>query len=190
MSIHGTLEVIAGPMFSGKTELLIQRINTAIANNKTVHVFTHATDTRYGDKQIISHSRHALSATAVTTAGEIVQLADPNAIIIAIDEAQFFGPDLHTAVHLLLERGYDVVLSALALTRQGTSFSPIPELLAEAELVTRLTSVCARCGGVAVFHRHIVPEKQMGDAVSLDPSLVGSSESYQALCRSCFHIEK
>lgn len=182
----GYLEVIAGPMFSGKTEELIRRVKRAAIGKKRVQVFKHAIDTRYGkDRKVFSHNGLSFESHVVSKPSEIIKLLDKKAEIVAIDEAQWFGDQLVGTVKLLLNKNKKVIVSGLALTFEGEPFRPMPTLMAMADSVTKLSAICSICGEEAVFHKRITRGKTV-DPVKADPKLVGRLESYQARCRRCF----
>ena len=180
----GRVEVIAGPMFAGKTEELLRRVRRAAIAGQRVLVVSHALDIRAGRDRIASHAGlHAPSRTAASAAEirSVVEGAGPE--MVAIDEAQFFGPDLIEVVAGLAAGGVVVVVAGLDVTFTGEPFEPMPSLMALAERVDKLTSVCAACGEDAIFHARV----STGPA---DPTLVteniGGLETYQARCRRHF----
>jgi thymidine kinase len=181
----GRVEVIAGPMFAGKTEELLRRVRRAAIAGRRVLVISHTLDTRAGDDRIASHagldapSRNAASAAEIRA---VVDDAEPN--LVAIDEAQFFGPDLVDVVGDLAASGLVVVVAGLDVTFTGQPFEPLPTLMALAERVDKLTSICTVCGADAIYHTRVA------STPSSDPSLVtenvGGLETYQARCRRHF----
>lgn len=182
----GYLEVIAGPMFSGKTEELIRRVKRAAIGKKRVQVFKHAIDTRYGkDGKVFSHNGLSFESHVVKSPKEIVKLLDNKAEIVAIDEAQWFGDTLVNVVELLLKKHKKVIVSGLAMTFDRQPFAPIPTLMAIADTVTKLSAICSICGEEALFHKRILKGKT-GDPKHANPALVGRLESYEARCRKCF----
>ncbi len=181
----GYLEVIAGPMFSGKTEELIRQVKRATIAKKRVQVFKHKVDTRYGKgKKVYSHAGVAFDSHLVSTAAEILRKLEPKTEIIAIDEAQWFGDELVNVVEVLLRKGKKVLVAGLALTFDRQPFVPMPTLMTLADKVTKLSAICTICGDEAVFHKRIIKSKV--DPHIADPSLVGRLESYQARCRLHF----
>ncbi|HEV6955336.1 MAG TPA: thymidine kinase [Promicromonospora sp.] len=185
----GRLEVIAGPMFAGKSEELLRRVRRARVGGRGVLVVSHALDTRRGAGQVTSHAGAAVaSRTAADAADLSVLVADGDdgapVELVAIDEAQFFGPALVPVVSELADRGLVVVVAGLSVTFDGQPFSPLPELMALAESVEKLTAVCAVCGADAAFHVRVadVPEGPGGALVPV-AAHVGGSESYEARCR-------
>lgn len=184
----GYLEVIAGPMFSGKTEELIRRVKRAAIAKKRVQVFKHEIDTRYGrDNKVFSHNGLSFTSEIVGTASQIRKRLKPHAELIAIDEAQWFGEDLIDVVEFLLTKKKKIIISGLALTFDRKPFTPMPTLMAMADTVTKLSAICTICGEEAVFHKRITKGKT-GDPKHADPSLVGRLESYEARCRRHYTI--
>jgi thymidine kinase len=185
---NGTLEVICGPMFCGKTEELLRRIRRAMIAKQKIQIFTHSLDTRYHKKEISSHNGLSVDADTAKDPREILAKLKPGTEIMAIDEAQFFGSGLVPVVHELLARGIRTIVAGLAVTREGEPFEPLPQLMAEAENVTKLTAICAECGKEAAFHMRTIRTPR--GAKKLDPVFVGGTESYRAFCRSCFTKKK
>jgi thymidine kinase len=182
---RGRIEVIAGPMFAGKTEELLRRVRRAAIAGRRVVVFSHALDTRAGSARIASHAGLDAPSRTAASAAEIVAAVDDDATdMVAVDEAHFFGPDLVTAAAQLAARGHVVVLAGLDVTFTGEPFEPLPSLMALAERVDKLTSICTVCGADAIFHA------RLARSASADPHLVsenvGGLETYQARCRRHF----
>jgi thymidine kinase len=181
----GRVEVIAGPMFAGKTEELLRRVRRASIAGRRVVVFGHALDTRAGGDRVASHTGLDTPSRSVASAAQIeAALADDAADMIAIDEAHFFGPQLVPVVSELAARGHVVVVAGLDVTFTGQPFEPMPSLMALAERVDKLTSICAVCGADAIYHARVA------STPSADPRLVaenvGGLETYQARCRRHF----
>jgi thymidine kinase len=181
----GRVEVIAGPMFAGKTEELLRRVRRAAIAGRRVVVVSHALDTRAGGDRIASHagldapSRTAASATEIRAA---VDDGEPD--LVAIDEAHFFGPDLVGVVGELAARGLVVVVAGLDVTFTGEPFEPMPSLMALGERVDKLTSICTICGEDAIYHARVVSSDAAD--VTLVAENVGGLETYQARCRRHF----
>jgi thymidine kinase len=189
MSNHiksGYLEVIAGPMFCGKTEELIRQVRRAAIAKKKIQVFKHAIDTRYGtDKKLFSHAGLTFESNVVSSSKSILNHVHAKTEIIAIDEAQWFGEPLVPVIETLLSKGKKVVVAGLALTYDREPFAPIPALMSMADKVTKLSAVCAVCGEEAVYHKRIIRGKTV-DPHMADPSLVGKIDTYQPRCRGCY----
>jgi thymidine kinase len=177
---RGRVEVIAGPMFAGKTEELLRRVRRALIAGSRVEVFTHVLDARSGGR-VASHAGLDSPSQAVRSAGEIVPRIAPDTDMIAIDEGHFFGAELLDVVNEIARRGIVVVVAGLDVTFEGRPFEPLPSLMALAERVDKLTAICTVCGADAIFHVRVAPS-----AVSdteLVPEHVGGAETYQARCR-------
>jgi len=186
---NGYLEVIAGPMYCGKTEELIRQVKRATIAKKRVQVFKHSIDTRYGnDRKVFSHAGLSFQSELVTNAEEILQNIHPKTEFVAIDEAQWFGEALVPVVMKLVSEGKHVIVSGLAMTFDRQPFIPMPTLMATADKVTKLSAICVICGAEAVFHKRITDGKKI-DPLTADPKLVGRTDSYEARCRNCFDKE-
>ncbi|WP_102128125.1 thymidine kinase [Deinococcus planocerae] len=188
----GHLEVIVGPMFSGKSEELIRRLTRAVIARQRVAVFKPALDRRYHVAHVASHAGRSIEAIAVRDAaairahltGEGVLLPAPESPlpeVVGIDEAQFFGPDLGPLVLGLAEAGVRVILAGLDLDFRAEPFGCIPDLLARAESVEKLTAICTVCGAPATRSQRLIG----GQPARYDDPvvLVGAQETYEARCR-------
>jgi len=173
----GWIEVVCGPMFSGKTEELIRRLRRAQIARQRVEIFKPTIDVRYSHDAVVSHDETTLRSVAVDTAEQILLLAG-SARVVGIDEAQFFGLELIPVVEMLAQQGRRVVIAGLDLDYRGIPFEPVPQLMAIAEYVTKLHAVCMVCGGPAIFSQRLVKE---GRRV-----LVGTKGAYEPRCRNCF----
>lgn len=186
MKPNGYLEVIAGPMFCGKTEELIRQVRRAAIAKKRIQVFKHIIDTRYGnDKKLFSHAGISFESDVISSPKQILDKLHPKTEIVAIDEAQWFGEGLIDVVEKLLRKGKKVIVAGLALTYDREPFAPIPTLMTVADKVTKLSAICAICGDEAVYHKRITRAKNIDPHIA-DPSLVGKIENYQPRCRNCF----
>ncbi|WP_349428696.1 thymidine kinase [Microbacterium sp. LWS13-1.2] len=180
------LQVVAGPMFAGKSEELMRRVRRARIAGLSVDVVSHALDDRRGEGQVSSHSGLSVPSRSVPDVEALVASVEGRALdMVAIDEAQFFGPDLIDAVNALVTEGVDVVVSGLCVTFDGRPFDPLPALMAIAEDVLKLTAVCAVCGQDAAFHQRL-SAGGAGDPLTPTSDQVGGIESYQARCRRHF----
>jgi thymidine kinase len=175
----GWIEVIAGCMFSGKTEELIRRLRRAMIAKLKVRIFKPIIDTRYSSNKIVSHSDQALPSTLVESPQEILDLAD-DAQVIGIDEAQFFSGDLAEVCNELANRGKRVIVAGLDQDYKGVPFEPIPHLLAVSEYITKTLAICVVCGNPA--------DKTQRKTASSERVLVGAADSYEARCRKCHYI--
>ncbi|QCR53485.1 thymidine kinase [Brachybacterium sp. SGAir0954] len=176
----GRVEVIAGPMFAGKSEELIRRVRRAHLAGLRVEVLTHALDTRYAEG-ITAHTGDRIPARAVADAPALRDLLRAGAPdLLAIDEAQFFGPDLVDPVLEAARAGSIVVVAGLSVTFDGDPFPPLPALMALAEDVRKLTAVCSVCGRDAAYHQRIRAGDE--DGLEIGVRSVGGAESYRARC--------
>lgn len=175
----GSLEVICGSMFSGKTEELINRLNNAREAGFSVEIFSPAIDSRYSQNAIVSHNANSIPALSVSISAEI--LAPGSGVqVVGIDEAQFFDDELPHICNTLANNGVRVIVGGLDMDFKGKPFGPMPALIAMAETVTKLHARCAICGEPALYSHRIVP----GDA----QVLLGEKESYEPRCRAHFHF--
>jgi thymidine kinase len=174
----GWIEVICGPMFSGKSEELIKRIRRAQIARRRVQIFKHGIDARYDATSIVSHSLQSLPGIAVTDVNDILDLVDDRTELVAIDEGQFFSRDIVDVVNKLGNLGKRVIVAGLDLDYMGRPFGPMPELMCSAEYVTKQLAICMICGDPANFTQRLTP--------STDQILVGASEAYEARCRRHF----
>ncbi len=189
MHKHGILEVICGPMFSGKSEELMRRLRRAKIAKQRVAVFKHALDDRRTKEHIVSHDGNTLNAHATDQAQSIALNVQEHGIdIIGIDEVQFFADDIIAVICNLVNAGKRVIVAGLDLNFRGMPFGAMPTLLAIADMVTKLRAICSSCGSDAHFTQRLVNNKP---AKYDDPViLVGAQETYDAHCRSCFTIDK
>ena len=174
----GWIEVIAGSMFSGKSEELIRRLRRARIARLKVQVFKPEIDVRFSRDHIVSHSEMRHESSAVRSAREILELVDPATEVVGIDEGQFFDNDLVEVVNTLAGRGVRVIVAGLDQDYTGRPFEPMPQLLAVAEYITKTHAICVRCGQPANYSQRIVEVE--GRVV------VGASDAYEARCRRCF----
>ena len=177
----GRLEVVCGPMFAGKTEELLRRVRRAVIAGREVVVFTHALDSRRGTDRLASHVGRDFPSLAAAMPSEIEAAVPADADVVAIDEAQFFGPGLVPVVTRLADRGLVVIVAGLDVTFDGRPFEPLPSLMALAEHVDKLTAICMVCGEEAVFHVKTTATTASPD--DLVAANVGGPETYQARCR-------
>ena len=178
----GSIEVVCGSMFSGKTEELMRRLRRATIAKQRVQVFKPAVDTRYAAKAIASHNGLQVNAIPVQTSDEIRHLVDPDVGVIAIDEIQFFDDGVVALCDELAKMGHRVICAGLDMDFRGEPFGPIPQLLAIAEKVDKLQAICVVCGHAASRTQRLIEGKP---ACYEDPIvLVGASEVYEARCRA------
>ncbi|MEI6489101.1 MAG: thymidine kinase [Bacteroidota bacterium] len=173
----GSIEVICGSMFSGKTEELIRRLKRAQYAKQKVEIFKPAIDTRYDETKVVSHDSNSIHSTPVPSSANILLLAS-EVQVVGIDEAQFFDIELANVCNQLANNGVRVIIAGLDMDYLGKPFGPMPALLAIAEYVTKVHAICIRCGNLA-NHSH-----RMTDESSL--VLLGETNNYEPLCRDCF----
>jgi thymidine kinase len=173
----GSLEVICGSMFSGKTEELIRRLRRAQIAKQRVAIFKPAIDSRYANDHIVSHSEQKLRSEPVQRAQEILEKAE-DAQVVGIDEGQFFDNSLIAVCNELAHRGVRVIVAGLDMDYRGVPFEPIPQLMAIAEQVTKTQAICMQCGEPAAFTQRLTPAR--------DRVVVGAKDMYEARCRQCY----
>lgn len=183
----GWLELIVGPMFSGKSEELIRRVNRAIIAKQKVQVFKPAIDDRYDTIAIASHNGRKVDAVAIKGVHDIKTQLEPATQVVAIDEGQFLSNELVSLVLDLADEGKRVVVAGLDQDFRGEPFGVIPELLAHAEFVDKLTAIC-RCGRAATRTQRLIA----GHPAHYDDPviLVGAAESYEPRCRACHDVPR
>jgi thymidine kinase len=174
----GWIEVICGPMFSGKSEELIRRLRRAMIARKRVQVFKPAIDTRYSNDEIVSHADVRMKSEAVGSVREVLTRLDWRTEVVGFDEANFLGPDLVDISNQLADSGKQVIIAGLDTDFMGRPFPPIPELLALAESITKTLAICMRCGNPAKHTQRLVESE--------DLIVVGAAGMYEARCRRCF----
>jgi thymidine kinase len=177
----GLIEVVCGSMFSGKTEELIRRLVRASIAKQKVQVFKPAIDIRYAVEKVTSHTGSDFDAIPVEKAADIRERLDDETTVVAVDEAQFFDPEIVEVAQELAARGIRVIVAGLDLDFRGEPFGPIPVLMAKAEKVDKLHAICMYCGNEASRTQRLVNGKPAGYN---DPVvIVGASELYEARCR-------
>jgi len=185
---RGSIEVVCGSMFSGKTEELIRRIRRARIARQNVQVFKPAIDTRYTVEAVQSHNGLGVEAVPIQAAEEILSLLQPDTTVVAIDEVQFFGWEVAGICQSLADRGLRVIVAGLDMDFRGEPFGPMPVLMAQAEEVHKLQAICVECGAPASRTQRLIDGRP---AAYDDPViLVGGSESYEARCRHCHQIPR
>ncbi len=174
----GWIEVICGPMFSGKSEELIRRLRRATIARKRVQVFKPAIDARYSQDEIVSHGDLRMKSEALDSTKEMLQRIDWRTEVVGVDEANFLGAELIEIAGTLADSGKQVIIAGLDTDYMGRPFSPIPELLALAESITKTLAICVRCGNPAKHTQRLIE--------SNDLIVVGAGGQYEARCRRCF----
>jgi thymidine kinase len=177
--LGGSVEVVCGSMFSGKTEELIRRLNRARIAKLKVEIFSPKADTRFTENALVSHNSNSIPSTPVENASSILLLAS-DVHVIGIDEAQFFDAELPDICNILANRGVRVIVAGLDMDFKGRPFGPMPLIMAMAESVTKLHAVCVRCGNPAMYSYRLVPDTSR--------FLLGQKESYEPRCRVCYHL--
>ena len=159
---RGSIEVVCGSMFSGKTEELIRRMKRV----------------RYSDEDVVSHDRNVIQSTPVDSSQNILLMVD-DIDVVGIDEAQFFDMGIVDVCQQLANRGIRVIVAGLDMDYKGVPFGPIPALMAIADDVYKTHAICVQCGDLAyVSHRLVASEKRV---------LLGETDSYEPLCRACYN---
>lgn len=174
----GSIEVICGSMFSGKTEELIRRINRVRFAKLKMMVFKPSMDIRYSEREVVSHNRSAAKATPVENSAQILASVTDEIKVVAIDEAQFFDGGLPQVVNQLAARGKRVICAGLDMDYLGNPFGPMPQLMAIADDVYKTRAICVRCGQLANFSYR--------KGYCKDQVLLGEKAEYMPLCRLCF----
>jgi len=174
----GWIEVVCGPMFSGKSEELIRRLRRAKIARKRVQVFKPTIDDRYSSDEIVSHSDTRMQSQVVQDAGEIMRFLDWRTQVIGLDEANFLGPRVVEIAQQLADAGKQVIIAGLDTDYLGRPFPPMPELLALAESITKTLAICMRCGNPAKHTQRLVESEAL--------IVVGAAGMYEARCRRCF----
>ena len=174
----GSIEVICGSMFSGKSEELIRRLRRALIARQKVQVFKPAVDSRFGQEEIVSHSEMRLPSISVSSSAELESRVASDTDVVGIDEGQFFDAGLTEVVERLADAGKRVIVAGLDTDYRGEPFEPIPSLMAIAEDVTKTHAICMRCGGPANNTQRLVD--------SAERVIVGAQGLYEARCRRCF----
>ncbi len=186
--LKGILEVICGPMFSGKSEELIRRLRRAKIAQQNVISFNPQSDTRTALHTIASHNGSSLEAITISDPLMIPSYVTDAIEVVGIDEVQFFAPEILTVVFDLVEQGKRVIVTGLNLDFKGVPFGTIPTFMAIADTITKLSAICIICGADAYLSQRIVD----GTPAKYDDPIVkpGAQEAYQARCRSCHIIDK
>jgi thymidine kinase len=188
-SSGGWIEVIAGVMFSGKSEELMRRVRRATIARKRVQVFKSHLDDRYaGLYNVSSHDGRDLEAIPVDSAAQIAQQLDATAQVVAVDEVQFLDNGIIALATALAERGRRVILAGLDTDFRGEPFGAMPQLMAVGEQVTKLHAICVVCGNPASRNQRLID----GAAARWDSPtiMVGATQSYEARCRACHRVER
>ena len=175
---RGWIEVIAGPMFSGKSEELIRRLTRYKIARVPVQAFKPRLDTRYAEHRVVSHSELSVEADPVANSDELLRSVDERTVIVGVDEGQFFDEKLVDVCEHLAGLGKQIIVAGLDLDYMGRPFGSIPTLMTRAEYVTKTLAVCHRCGGPGMFTQRVIESDEL--------VVLGASDSYEARCRMCY----
>jgi thymidine kinase len=175
---RGSIELITGSMFSGKTEELIRRLRRAQFAGLKVEIFKPSLDKRYSETRVVSHDEKSISSTPVDNATSILLLAS-DVDVVGIDEAQFFDESIVDVCNKLADNGVRILVAGLDMDFMGKPFGPMPALLAIAEYVTKVHAICMRCGNLAQYSHRKSNEAQV--------VLLGEKDIYEPLCRGCYN---
>lgn len=183
----GWIEVITGPMYSGKSEELIRRIRRVKIAQKKVKVFKPLIDDRYSNDNVVSHSGDSIEAIPVDHPEELYDRLEDDVEVVAIDEIQFFSEEIVEICETLADKGKRVIVAGLDRDFKNEPFVPMPELLSRAEYIEKLHAICLQCGDPATRTQRLID----GEPASYeDPIiLVGATENYEARCRSCHQVK-
>ena len=179
---NGWIEVIAGPMFSGKSEELIRRVTRYGIARIPVQTFKPQIDTRYSTGEVVSHSNLSTEARPVVDSNELLHAVEDRTVVVGIDEGQFFDEGLVDVAMRLARTGKQLIIAGLDLDYLGRPFEPIPSLMLHAEYVTKALAVCHKCGGPGLFTQRVVQSDEL--------VVLGAQDSYEARCRRCFNPEE
>ena len=174
----GWIEVIAGSMFSGKSEELIRRLRRAKIARQKVQVFKPEVDSRYSNDHIVSHSEMRHESANSRSASEVLAKVEPDTEVVGIDEGQFFDNELVSVANELARRGVRVIIAGLDQDYTGKPWEPMPQLPAIAEHITKTHAICMRCGQPANYSQRTFESEER--------VAVGASDKYEARCRACF----
>jgi thymidine kinase len=175
---RGSIEIITGSMFSGKTEELIRRLRRAQFAGLKVEIFKPSLDKRYSENRVVSHDEKSIVSTPVDNATSILLLAG-EVDVVGIDEAQFFDDSIIDVCNKLADNGIRVVVAGLDMDFKGNPFGPIPSLLAVSEYITKVHAICMRCGSLAQYSFRKSDEDQV--------VVLGEKDKYEPLCRNCYN---
>jgi thymidine kinase len=177
-SKRGSIEIITGSMFSGKTEELIRRLRRAQFAGLKVEIFKPSLDKRYSETRVVSHDEKSIVSTPVDNPSAILLLAG-DVDVVGIDEAQFFDNSIVDVCNRLADDGIRILVAGLDMDFMGKPFGPMPALLSIAEYVTKVHAICMRCGNLANYsYRKSHDDQQV---------LLGEKDLYEPLCRSCYN---
>ena len=174
----GSIEVICGSMFSGKTEELIRRMKRAQFAKQTVEIYKPCIDVRYSEDKVVSHDSHSIHSTPIESPAQMLELSN-DVEVVGVDEAQFFDDSLIEVVQTLANRGIRVIIAGLDTDFLGKPFGPMPALMAVAEDIQKVHAICVKCGSPA-NHSHRLSKSE-------ELVLLGEKDEYEPLCRHCYN---
>ena len=174
----GSIEVICGSMFSGKTEELIRRMKRAQFAKQTVEIYKPCIDVRYSEDQVVSHDSHSIPSTPIDSPASMLLLSS-DVEVVGIDEAQFFDDTLVDVVQTLANRGIRVIIAGLDTDFLGKPFGPMPALMAVAEDIQKVHAICVKCGSPANHSHRLSANDQL--------VVLGEKDVYEPLCRHCYN---
>ncbi len=185
---HGYIEVVIGPMYSGKSEELIRRLKRAKIAKQNVVVFKPIIDDRYSKEDVVSHSGYTINAIPIKDSSSIYDYIDDKTQVVGIDEVQFFDEKIVDIAIELADKGVRVIAAGLDMDFKGEPFGPTPRLLAVAEFVDKIQAICSVCGQPATRSQRLID----GEPAKYDAPIiqVGAVESYEARCRKCHVVKK
>ncbi|MFR3071893.1 Thymidine kinase [uncultured Clostridium sp.] len=185
---HGYIEVVIGPMYSGKSEELIRRLKRAKIAKQNVVVFKPVIDDRYSKEDVVSHSGYTINAIPIKDSSEINKYINEDTQVVGIDEVQFFDDEIVDMAIELADKGIRVIAAGLDMDFKGEPFGPTPRLLAVAEFVDKIQAICSVCGQPATRSQRLIN----GEPAKYDEPIiqVGAVESYEARCRKCHVVKK
>lgn len=175
---EGWVEVVCGPMFSGKSEELIRRVTRSVIARIPVQTFKPSLDNRFAEEEVVSHSRLSVAATPVADSESLLRLVEDTTVVVGVDEGQFFDQGLVTVAEQLAASGKQVIVAGLDLDYLRRPFEPIPTLCGRAEYVTKMLAVCHRCGGPGMYTQRITRSDEL--------VVLGATGAYEARCRRCY----
>ena len=175
--VRGSIEVICGAMFSGKTEELLRRLRRAKIAGRRVEIFKPTIDVRYDESAVVSHDRNTIASTPIDNSSNLLLLAS-DVDVIGIDEAQFFDERLPDVVEQLADQGIRVIIAGLDMDFKRLPFGPMAHLCAIADSVDKIHAICVGCGSWANYSYRLVSGDQQ--------VMLGEAKEYQPLCRTCY----
>jgi thymidine kinase len=175
---RGWVEVICGPMFSGKSEELIRRMTRYQIARIPVQTFKPSLDDRFATHEVVSHSALSVAAEPVADSDALLKAVKDRTEVVGIDEGQFFDDGLVEVVERLAAAGKRVIVAGLDQDFLGRPFEPIPSLMLRAEYITKALAVCHRCGGAGMFTQRVIESDEL--------VVLGAQDAYEARCRRCY----